>query len=84
MQIQVDTHSDPGGWSMPRGFYLGARYVAIAETIDQWFGADYRYVKVTGDDGNRYILWVHDAHREWRLTMFQTRKAQLLATGSRT
>ena len=84
MQIRVDTHREPGGWVMPLGFYLGGRYVAIAETIDQWFGPDYRYVKVTGDDGNCYILRVHDAHHEWCLTMFQTRKAQLLATGPQT
>jgi hypothetical protein len=83
MQLRVDTRTAPGGRTMPHGFYLGARYVGIAETVDQWFGPDYRYVKVTGDDGNCYILRVHDAHGDWRLTMFQSRKAQALAAGRR-
>jgi hypothetical protein len=83
MRLHVDTQPASGGMTMPQGFYLRARYVAVVETIDQWFGPDYRYVKVRGDDGGCYILRVHDAHDDWQLTMFQSQKAQGLAVGRR-
>ncbi len=76
MHLQVDTQTDGSGVLMPRGFHLRARYVAVVETVDQWFGPDYRYVKVLGDDGCCYILRVHDAHEYWQLTMFQSPKAR--------
>ena len=79
MHLQVDTQTDDSGALMPRGFHLRARYVAVVETVDQWFGPDYRYVKVRGDDGGCYILRVHDAHGCWQLTMFQSAKAQTLS-----
>jgi len=78
MHLQVDTQTDGSGALMPRGFHLRARYVTVVETVDQWFGPDYRYVKVLGDDGCCYILRVHDAHGYWQLTMFQSPKAQTL------
>ena len=81
MRIHVDTLSAPDGLTMPQGFRLRARYVAVTETIDQWFGPDYRYVKVRADDGSCYILRVHDAHGSWQLTMFQSEKAQALPAG---
>ena len=48
MHIQVEVHTEVG---TPRSLYWDERRIDIAEMIDQWYGSDYRYVKVKGDDG---------------------------------
>jgi hypothetical protein len=35
----------------PGSLYWSERRIDIIEIIDQWYGADYRYVKVKDDDG---------------------------------
>ena len=35
----------------PRSLDWGGHRIDIVETIDQWYGADYRYVKVKGSNG---------------------------------
>jgi hypothetical protein len=52
----------------------------VESVDDQWPGADYRYLKVKGDDGNVYILRLDEPSGEWELTMFQRRQAKTLAT----
>ena len=54
MQVQVETYVDEGGAEKLRRFRLDSRVVEVAENIDEWYGADYRYVKVKGSDGNVY------------------------------
>jgi hypothetical protein len=76
MDIEVETQPGHCGMLMPQGFELGARRIEVVETIDQWFGPDYRYIKVRGDDGALYILRVHDVHATWQLTMFQSARRQ--------
>jgi hypothetical protein len=76
MDIDVETQPGHRGMLMPRGFELGVRRVAVVDTIDQWFGPDYRYIKVKGDDGGLYILRVHDVHATWQLTMFASPRWQ--------
>jgi hypothetical protein len=55
---------------------VGARSKSSRATT-QWHGADYRYFKVKGDDGNFYILRFDEARSEWDLTMFQSPKAHM-------
>jgi hypothetical protein len=43
----------------------------VIETLDQ-SGSDYRYVKVTCDDGCLYILRYDAAREDWGLTMFES------------
>ena len=50
---------------MPRRFHLGRRKVKIVESDDQWYGPDYRYFKVKGDDCNVYILRFDEPSSEW-------------------
>jgi hypothetical protein len=50
------------------------------EIIDQWYGADYRYVKVKDDVGGLYILRVDERSNEWALIMFVSARGQVLAT----
>jgi len=71
MDISVETYPGHRGMPMPQGFELGARRIEVVDTLDQWFGPDYRYIKVKGDDGDLYILRVHDVHLTWELTMFK-------------
>jgi hypothetical protein len=57
---------------MPMRFRFGRREVEIVETIDQWYGPDYCYFKIKGNDGNFYILRFDEGRAEWELTMFQS------------
>ena len=61
----------------PRSLYWNELRIDI---IDQWYGADYRYVKVKDDDGGLYILRFDERRNEWALIMFVSARGQVLAT----
>jgi len=46
--LKVQVEGDTG--ALPKRFRLNGRTVEIAENIDVWHGADYRYFKVKGED----------------------------------
>lgn len=71
MRVRVESHTVGDKPEQVVRFNLDGRQVEIAETLDQWHGADYRYFKVKGDDGNLYILRHDEPKEEWELTMFQ-------------
>ena len=48
------------GAPMPARFRVGRARVRVVETLDQWYGPGYRYIKVMGNDRCLYILRVHD------------------------
>src|ERR1043166_9013186 len=75
MRISVATCARPDGAPAPGRFRLGRSRVRVVETLDQWYGPDYRYIKVTGDDRCLYILRCHDAHENWELTLFKSARA---------
>jgi len=62
------------GIPMPRRLHFG---VDDLETLDQWYGPDYRYIKARGTDGGLYILRFDEAQAEWELTMFKDARAQV-------
>jgi hypothetical protein len=64
----------------PRSLYWNELRIDIIEIIDQWYGADYRYVKVKDDDGGLYILRVDERSNEWTIIMFVSARGQVLAT----
>jgi len=70
MHIQVDTYIDRGVEKLSRIRFDG-RQVEIAENIDQWHGADYRYFKVKGGDGNLYIVRHDELRADWELTLYE-------------
>ena len=76
MQVQVETYVDECGAEKLRRFRLDSRVVEVTDNIDQWHGADYRYVKVRGSDGSVYILRLNEARAEWELTMYQRSQSQ--------
>ncbi|HXW26445.1 MAG TPA: hypothetical protein VEK73_17000 [Xanthobacteraceae bacterium] len=78
MRIHVETCAGHGGAPMPARFRLGRARVRVVETLDQWYGPDYRYIKVKGDDRCLYILRFHDAHENWELTMYKSVRAQAM------
>jgi len=71
MQVQVETFVDEGGVEKLRRFYLNGRQVEVVENLDQWHGADYRYFKVRGSEGDVYILYLDVLRTQWALTMYQ-------------
>lgn len=46
----------------------------VIETLDQW-GSDYRYVKVTCEDGCLYTPRYDAAREDWGLTMFESARS---------
>jgi hypothetical protein len=62
---------------MPRKLNFGGHQVDVLETLDQWYGPDYRYIKVRGTDGGLYILRFDEPQTEWELTMFKNARAQV-------
>lgn len=76
MQVQVETYVDEGSAEKLRRFHLDSRVVEVAENIDEWYGADYRYVKIKGSDGNVYILRHNEIRAEWELTMYRHSQSQ--------
>ena len=61
---------------MPRRLHFGGHQIDVLETLDQWYGPDYRYIKARGTDGGLYILRFDEAQAEWELTMFKDARAQ--------
>jgi hypothetical protein len=76
MHVEVQTH-EAQGMPMPRRIRLDERAIEVAEVLDQWFGADYRYCKIRGDDGALYILRLDEKRLAWSLTLFRSPKARL-------
>jgi hypothetical protein len=83
MRLDVETSRDTGR-ELPRAFHLNRRRVAVIEVIDQWFGPDYRYCKLKGDDGAVYILRVVEHSSDWQLTLFSSPRIQAAAASSGT
>lgn len=81
MRVQVETYVDEGGAELLRRFRLDSRVVEVADNIDQWYGAGYRYVKVRGSDGDVYVLRNNETRAEWELTMYQRSQSEGVAAG---
>ncbi len=80
MRVHVESSTGYRGAEMVRRLRLDGREIDIAENIDQWHGAGYRYHKVRGNDGNLYILRLDEGRAEWELTMFQRQEAEAQPT----
>jgi hypothetical protein len=76
MQIWVESDLSADGRLMPRRVWFDGRHVDVEEMLDQWHGANYRYVKVRGDGGALYILRFDEIRTVWELTMFESAEAQ--------
>jgi hypothetical protein len=79
MRVQVEIQAD-NLKTTPRSLYWDERRIGIVELIDHWYGPDYRYVKLKGDDGGVYILRFDEIRNEWAMIMFVSARGQALAT----
>jgi hypothetical protein len=62
---------------MPGRLHFGGHQVDVLETLDQWYGPHYRYIKVRSTNGNLYILRIDEDHPEWELVVFKSARAQM-------
>lgn len=72
MKLDVECRVGPLGDPEPAAFMLGGSRVEVVQIVDRWFGPDYTYFKVTGQDQSTYILRCALPALEWELTMFQS------------
>ncbi len=78
MEIWVESLRRPDGTETPHSIHIDGRAVAIAAVLDEWQGADHRYFKARGEDGNLYILRF-DAHSSvWELILFRSPRGEEL------
>lgn len=83
MQVQVERDdSGAGDGGQLRRLRFDGRRVEVVENLDRWFGQDYAYFKVRGDDGNLYILRFDETRDAWELIMFQRPGAESYGTAS--
>ncbi|HEY6024923.1 MAG TPA: hypothetical protein VIV34_12200 [Pseudolabrys sp.] len=75
MHLEVESSHDTGR-ELPCAFHFHGRRVEVVTIVDQWFGPDYRYCKVKGDDGAVYILRVVDHSSDWQITLFSSTRIQ--------
>ena len=68
--VRVSCYAGYRGEQRPLRFYLHTRSIEVVEIIDQWYGPDYRYCKLRGDDNNIYILRHRVNEESWELTFF--------------
>jgi hypothetical protein len=61
---------------MPGRLHFGGHQVDVLETLDQWYGSNYRYIKARSTNGNLYILRVDEHHPEWELIVFKSARAK--------
>lgn len=76
MRVRVECYAGYRGEQRPLRLYLNQRSIEVVETIDQWYGPDYRYCKVRGDDSSLYILRHTMGEQLWELTMFNRGEIQ--------
>jgi hypothetical protein len=70
LRMRVECYAGYRGEERPLRLFLNQRRIEVVEVIDQWYGPDYRYCKVRGDDDNVYLLRQTMANEDWELTMF--------------
>ena len=71
LAIGVECYAGHRGEETPRTLIVGDRRIAVVEVIDAWLAPDYRYFKLTGGDGNTYIVRNDSLAGRWELTMFR-------------
>jgi hypothetical protein len=71
MILRVQCYAGRKADERPVKFQLGEREYVVEEVLDQWYGPDETFYKVSADDGNLYILRHHIEADEWRLESFR-------------
>ena len=70
MKVKVEFDSNPKGEETPAGFVLGDRPIKIEQIMDRWYSPQGSYYRVSGNDGNIYILKGAAGGESWELVSF--------------
>jgi hypothetical protein len=82
-EVSVEFAGAPECGARLLAFTLGSRGVQVRQMIDRWYGTDYCYLKLEGEDVAIYILR-HDERTDcWAMTLFQTDPQQAQPIGPR-
>ncbi|HVY57090.1 MAG TPA: hypothetical protein VHA77_04505 [Xanthobacteraceae bacterium] len=82
MRIGIESAADARGVGIPRRLHLRDREIELVQKLDEWHGADHRYFKLKGNDGNLYIVRFDETDRSWELIMFQHPRGAAAASAS--
>jgi hypothetical protein len=74
LTVGVECYAGHRGEQTPRTLILGERRIAVTEVVDARLAPDYRYFKLTGDDGNMYLVRHDERSNTWELTMFRAER----------
>lgn len=66
-KIEVVAYAGYKANERPLHFTLDRGKIEVRETIDRWYGVEYDYFKVLGDDGKVYLLKWHRRLDLWFL-----------------
>ena len=70
MRVRVECYSGYKANEKPVTFYLGERKLEVKELLDRWYGEDYDYFKLLGDDLSTYVLKYHRVQDYWELVFY--------------
>ncbi len=70
--VQVECYAGHRADQDLRAFWIGARRIPVADTLDRWLGPDHRYFKVFGTDGGLYILRQDTVRDRWALVHYRS------------
>lgn len=68
--LKVECYSGYRGEELPRRLFLNQREIRVKEILDRWLAPDHRYFKLSGENGNVYIVRHDVASGRWELAMF--------------
>ena len=69
--IDVDCYAGYRGEETPRRIRFKTHTVSVQVVLDRWLSPDHRYFKVTGDDGDLYIIRNDPLQGLWELTFYR-------------
>ncbi|HEY6197044.1 MAG TPA: hypothetical protein VI231_00410 [Candidatus Binatia bacterium] len=70
MKVKIEFDSSAKGAENPAGFILGDRSIKVQAVMDRWYSPQGSYYRVSGDDGNVYILKGPAGEELWELVSF--------------
>jgi len=71
LELRVECHAGHRAEETPRRLFVGGRSIEVVSVDDRWLAPDHRYFRLTGDDGDTYIVRYDVGADVWELTMFQ-------------
>lgn len=76
MKLRVECRAGHRGEAEPVAIDFGARRVKVCSIDDRWLATSHRYFRVTGSDGDTYILRHDSESGDWTLGAYRSRSAE--------